>query len=307
MQHDDFYKKLLDSLYDGVYFVDRDRKITYWNKGAERITGYRADEVVGKHCFDNILMHTDNSGRTLCRSICPLATTIAQNRENTSDIFLKHRDGHRVRVNVRVAPITNERGEVIGGVELFTEQTPATAALERLAELERLAYLDPLTGLANRRYAEITLNARIDELQRYGWLFGVVFIDIDNFKMVNDRHGHELGDEVLKMVAKTLQNSVRSFDVISRWGGEEYLAVIANVHGEELLATANRCRALVEGSFMPSVPQLRVTISVGAALASPEDTMESIVKRADELMYRSKRAGRNCVTMDDAGNRGVSG
>jgi diguanylate cyclase (GGDEF)-like protein len=108
------------------------------------------------------------------------------------------------------------------------------------------------------------------------------------------------------MVAKTLQNSVRSFDVVSRWGGEEFLAVIANVQGDELLATANRCRALVERSFMPSLPSLRVTISVGAALASGNDTAESVVKRADGLMYRSKRAGRNCVTADNLDSRDVS-
>jgi diguanylate cyclase (GGDEF)-like protein/PAS domain S-box-containing protein len=306
MQSDDFYKRLLDNLYDGVYFVDCDRRITYWNKGAERITGYSAEEVVGHHCFDNILMHTDQEGGSLCQGICPLAGTIADTRERSSDIFLRHKDGHRVRVNVRVAPITDERGEVIGGIEIFTEQSPASAALDRLAELERLAYVDPLTGLANRRYAEVTLHARIDELQRYGWLFGVIFIDIDNFKVVNDRYGHDYGDEVLKMVAKTLQNSVRSFDVISRWGGEEYVAIISNVQGNELFATANRCRALVERSLLPSIPSLRVTISVGAALASKSDTAESIIKRADELMYRSKRAGRNCVTMDSSDSRDAS-
>lgn len=293
-----FYKKLLDNLYDGVYFVDKDRKITYCNKGAERITGYSADEVVGRHCFDNILMHTDREGKSLCHGVCPLATCISGNRERNDDIYLKHKDGYRVRVNVRVSPLISDNGEVVGGVEIFTEANPASAALERLAELERLAYLDPLTGLANRRYAEITLHARIDELQRYGWLFGVIFIDIDNFKTVNDRYGHERGDEVLKMVAKTLQNSVRSFDVVSRWGGEEYIAIIANVEGEELRATANRCRALVERSFMPAVPGLRITISVGATLVQQDDTVETVVKRADGFMYQSKKAGRNCVTMD---------
>jgi diguanylate cyclase (GGDEF)-like protein/PAS domain S-box-containing protein len=299
MKSDDiFYKQLLDSLYDGVYFVDKDRRITYWNKGAERITGFAAGEVVGKHCFDNVLMHTDKEGKGLCNGICPLADTICDNKDRNADIYLQHKDGYRVRVNVRVTPMHDNAGAVIGGVEIFTEHTPTAVALERLAELERLAYLDSLTGLANRRYAEITLHARIDELERYGWLFGVIFIDIDEFKAVNDRYGHELGDEVLTMVAKTLQNSVRSFDVVSRWGGEEYVAVIANVEGEELLATANRCRALVEGSRIPAVPSLRVTISLGATLASKDDTVETIIKRADRLMYRSKKAGRNCVTVE---------
>ncbi|OGW40746.1 MAG: diguanylate cyclase [Nitrospirae bacterium GWD2_57_9] len=300
-----FYKSLLDNLYDGVYFVDRDRRITYWNKGAERITGYAAAEVLGKHCFDNILMHTDREGKSLCRGVCPLAGCINDRRERSADIYLKHKDGHRVRVNVRVATMLDDKGAVVGGIEIFTENMPAAAAIERLAELERIAYIDSLTGLPNRRYAEITLHARMDELQRYGWLFGVIFIDIDNFKSVNDRYGHQCGDEVLKTVAKTLQNSVRSFDVISRWGGEEYLAVIANVEGDELVATANRCRALVEGSFIPAVPSLRVTISLGATLASRADSVDAIVTRADRFMYESKKAGRNRVTADQLRGRQV--
>jgi diguanylate cyclase (GGDEF)-like protein/PAS domain S-box-containing protein len=293
-----FYKHLLDNLYDGVYFVDKDRRITYWNKGAERITGYSAAEATGKHCSDNLLMHSDKQGNVLCLSLCPLAYSISDGKERSKEVYLRHKDGHRVPVTVRVAPMTDEQGVIMGGVEIFTDNTPAALAFDRLAELERMAYLDPLTGLANRRYAEITINARLEELQRYGWRFGVIFIDIDLFKNVNDRYGHEAGDEVLKTVAKTLQNSVRSFDVVSRWGGEEYVAVIANIEAEELFVTANRCRALVEQSSLPSKPLLKVTISVGATLALADDTVSTLVKRADELMYQSKKAGRNCVTVD---------
>jgi diguanylate cyclase (GGDEF)-like protein len=185
----------------------------------------------------------------------------------------------------------------MGGVEIFSDSTPAVAALERVAEFEQLAYIDPLTGLANRRYAEIALNSRFEELERYNWAFGVIFIDIDRFKDVNDRFGHDIGDEVLRTVAKTLQNSVRSFDVVGRWGGEEFLAVIANVDGEELLAAANRFRALVEESSIQAVPGLRVTISLGATIARTDDDIASILKRVDQLMYESKAAGRNAATV----------
>jgi diguanylate cyclase (GGDEF)-like protein/PAS domain S-box-containing protein len=299
MKTDDiFYKTLLDNLYDGVYFVDKDRRITYWNKGAEGITGYPASDVVGKHCSDDILVHVDREGNNLCLGMCPLGDTISDGNARSSDVYLQHKDGHRVHVFVRVAPIRDESGKIAGGVEIFTDNTPAAEALERFAELERLAFLDPLTGLANRRYAEITLNARLEELQRYGWRFGVIFIDIDHFKDVNDRYGHNAGDEVLKMVAKTLQNSVRSFDVVSRWGGEEYVAVIAHVEGDELVATANRCRALVEQSSLHAATPVSVTISLGATLALQDDTAASLIKRADGLMYKSKAAGRNVVTVD---------
>ena len=295
---DGFYKILLDNLYDGVYFVDTERRITYWNKGAERITGYSSAEVLGKRCSDNILMHVDKGGNVLCRAGCPIADTIADGAERSTEVFVHHKDGHRVPITVRVAAIRDDDGAITGGVEIFTDNTPAATALQRVTEIERLAYIDPLTGLANRRYAEITLNARFEELQRYNWPFGVIFIDIDHFKDVNDRYGHDVGDEVLKMVAKTLQNSVRFFDVVGRWGGEEFLAVIANVNREELLATVNRFRVLVEQSSIPAVPGLRVTVSLGATLARQGDDMASIIKRVDKLMYESKAAGRNLATVD---------
>ncbi len=298
MKDDAFYRALLDNIYDGAYFVDKNRRITYWNRGAERITGYAASEVVGKACSDNMLMHVNKEGRRLCTEICPLREAPVHSDDRSREVFFHHRSGFRVPISIRVAPIRDEQGSTVGGVEVFTDNTPAAVALERLAELERLAYVDSLTGLANRRYVEITLKARLEELQRYGWRFGVLFIDIDRFKDINDRYGHDLGDEVLKTVGRTLQNSVRPFDVVSRWGGEEYVAVIANVEGEDLITAANRSRILVGQSCMPNDGGLRVTISLGATLARKDDTIDSLIRRADRLMYRSKESGRNLVTAD---------
>lgn len=295
----DFYKKLLDNLYDGVYLVDCGRKITYWNKGAERITGYTAAEVLGKSCSDNILVHVDLQGNSLCSAGCPVAATILDGSERTAEVFFQHKDGHRVPVNVRVAPLRNDRNEVVGGVEVFAVSFPTASAVERLAELEKLAFLDELTGLANRRYAEISLNARLEELERYGWQFGVLFIDIDHFKRINDEFGHDVGDEVLKTVAKTLKNSVRPFDVVSRWGGEEYLAIIVHVKPDDLVAAANRCRFLVQQTSIPAAPSLHVTVSLGATISRSGDTVATLLKRVDRLMYQSKEAGRNRVTVDE--------
>ena len=295
---DHFYHTILDNLYDGVYFVDRDRKITYWNKGAERITGYAAAEVVGSHCFDNILMHVNDKGTLLCRDLCPLAATMLDGAERTSDVYLRHKDGHRVSVDIRITPLRSERGEITGGVEVFTENSQKLSAIARMEAFEKLAYLDPLTGTANRRYAEITIHARYEEFQRYGWPFGLIFIDIDRFKSINDECGHAAGDEVLKMVAKTLMNSARSFDVVARWGGDEFIAVIANVEKEQLIAAANRFRTLVEQSSRIPSPVPQVTISVGATLARSDDTEATVLERADQYMYRSKTAGKNRVTTD---------
>jgi len=296
--HERFYKDLLDNLYEGVYFADRERKIIYWNRGAERITGYSTGEVVGHHCFDNILFHVDEAGNVLCRGGCPLLWTIMEGKERESEIYLHHKDGHRVPVRVRTSPIRNERGDIIGAVEMFGDNSHALSLRQRVKDLHGLAMLDPLTGLANRRFAESAIHSRLDEYRRHNWPFGVMFLDIDHFKKVNDDFGHEVGDRVLKMISKTLLNSCRSYDIIGRWGGEEFVALAGHVDLTQLRALAEKFRALVSQSSL-TLPEdvLKVTISIGATLALHDDTVESIVRRADELMYESKAKGRNRVSV----------
>jgi diguanylate cyclase (GGDEF)-like protein/PAS domain S-box-containing protein len=294
----DFYKNLLDDLYDGVYFVDQHRKILYWNRGAERLSGYHSEEVVGSYCMDDILKHTDAHGANLCKGMCPLALTIGDGCLHESELYLQHKDGRRVPVVVHVAPIREPGGEIIGAVEVFSDNTSKAAVLQRLDELEKMALLDPLTRLANRRYLEMNLHARMEELQRYKIVFGVLFFDVDHFKRVNDTYGHDIGDEVLKLVGATLAQSLRTFDMVGRWGGEEFVAIVRNVSPEHLEAVANRFRSLIEQASMTiGTETLRVTISVGATLSKADDTMEALLKRADRLLYQSKMAGRNRVSI----------
>ena len=118
---DKSYEKIIENLYDGLYFVDRNRLITYWNKAAERISGYTAKEVVGKSCHDNILTHVDGDGNNLCLDLCPLAQTIADQEVREVEIYMHHKDGHRVPVSVRTSTLTDDEGNVIGGIELFTD------------------------------------------------------------------------------------------------------------------------------------------------------------------------------------------
>jgi diguanylate cyclase (GGDEF)-like protein len=162
-----------------------------------------------------------------------------------------------------------------------------------------MALLCPLTNLGNRRWAELSLRARLDEMDRYGWPFGLLFVDVDQFKRINDEHGHLTGDEVLRMVAQTLSRSVRSFDFVGRWGGEEFIAIIRNATEKTLRSVANRCRTLIENSsLIDHEREIRVTISIGATLARHEDSMETLFQRADQLMYQSKAAGRNRISCD---------
>ena len=293
------YKEILDHLYEGVYFVDRERYITYWNQAAERITGFAADKVLGSRCSDNILTHMDVQGKHLCLEGCPVTQTMMDCLPREAEVFLHHREGHRVPVLVRISPLRDATGAVIGAVELFSDNSARKAIDEHLKELEDLALQDPLTKLANRRYIQMALENRLQELKRHGWTSGVIFLDIDGFKQINDTYGHQVGDRILVMVANTLLLNSRPFDVFGRWGGEEFIGLLRNVDEKTLCASAERFRVLLESAYLyTSHGPIRVTASIGATLARVEDNWEKAVGRADRLMYVSKQTGKNQVTTD---------
>ena len=298
-ENPEFYEQLLDNLFEGVYYLDRNRIITFWNRGAEKLTGYLKGEVIGHRCSEDILCHVDTEAANLCELACPAKDAINDGVMRESEVLFRHKNGHRVPVRMRVSPVTDSEGKVIGAVQVFSGNSPNHQLEKQLEILQQQALLDPLTRVANRRAMEMYLKSRREELQRYGWPFGVLFIDIDHFKEINDRYGHLMGDAVLKIVAKTLTRNIRPFDVIGRWGGEEFLAIIANVEREELHSIAERYRKYVAKSKLKrKAITIKATVSIGATLCRPEDAIATLINRADELMYRCKSEGRNCVRSD---------
>jgi diguanylate cyclase (GGDEF)-like protein/PAS domain S-box-containing protein len=292
---------VLDAVRDGVYIVDRERRILYWNAAASRIAGLEPADVVGFNCWDNRLCHSDARGVERCSEECPLEAAMEGGTAREADLYLRHRSGHRVQVAVTVQPIASRGGRALGAVHVFRE-VPDDSKLDLCrVELERLAYLDCLTGLANRRYLEQALVSRLDELQRYGWGFGLIFMDVDHFKRVNDRHGHPAGDRLLRTIGRTLAANVRLSDLVGRWGGDEFVVILGGVERARLETGANKLMCLVEQSqTWAGRSTLRATVSGGAALARPEDTVESLLSRCDELMYASKRSGGGRISVEPA-------
>ncbi|MDQ7782968.1 MAG: diguanylate cyclase [Desulfomonilaceae bacterium] len=294
------YRRILENLFEGVYVIDRERRVVFWNKAAELISGFRSDEVIGSRCRDNVLCHTDLEGRRLCTTnLCPALKTIEKGLEHEGEVYLHHKEGHRVPVMTKILPLLEASGKILGAVEVFTDCRDMREMRRRVEDLERLAYLDGTTGIANRRYGEMQLERALSELRLHDLSFGVFFIDIDRFKEVNDTYGHDAGDAALKMVAHTLLNSLRPGDVICRWGGEEFIAIAQRIETSDLTMVGQRMRSLVEQSFIyTNDRQLICTISLGATIGRKEDTVDTLIRRADRLMYQSKKAGRNQVTSD---------
>jgi diguanylate cyclase (GGDEF)-like protein/PAS domain S-box-containing protein len=296
-RNEGFFKDILDNLYDGVYFVDRQRRITYWNKGAQRITGYTPDHIVGSFCHDNLLQHIGSDGTHLCQNGCPLLETMQDGNPRECEVTLRHAEGYRVPVLVRTSPILDDHQKIIGAVEVFSNNQSLMKMKRRVKSLEHTVIYDPLTGIGNRSHMEVKIKTSVQEFQQDRIPFGILFIDIDHFKSVNDRYGHNVGDKVLHAVANTLRHNLRDTDTCGRWGGEEFLAVVFNVDNEEIAYIAEKLRILVEQTYISTDDgSLNVSVSIGATRVRRGDTLESLVHRADQLMYQSKAKGRNCIS-----------
>jgi diguanylate cyclase (GGDEF)-like protein/PAS domain S-box-containing protein len=292
-------KSILDQVSDGVYFVDRERRVTYWNEGAETITGFTSGEVLGTSCGDGILVHVDGNGIPLCDERCPLAATILDGVGRDEKVFLRHKDGHRLLVDVRVSALRNQRDEIVGGIQLFTDRVGegSFAVQERARRKEGL--VDGLTGLPSRLRLERELEALFVQLVLHRVGFGVMLIDVDSFAEFNHSYGRTAGDRVLRTLARTLLASCRPFDVIGRWQGEKFLGLVRNVDAVALATMAERVRALIAASsVMLREERVSVTASVGVTQASQRDSMRSIIQRAANLAGQSKTRGGDRVSTD---------
>lgn len=296
---DDFYREILNSLQDGVYYLDRDRIITYWNRGAENITGYTADQVIGKSCRNNLLNHVNEQGLVLCKDHCPMAATMQDGEPRQAYVYLHHAEGHRVPVQIRSVPIRDKSGNIVGAVETFNKGVSPEKTERRIRKLQQTALLDPLTAIGNRRHLESRLRISLLDFHENQIPFGLLFCDIDHFKNLNDAFGHSQGDNVLRMIAQTLRANVRETDTMGRWGGEEFLIILHDADANSLLRIGKKLLSLVRNSHLtlPDKQILSATVSIGGTLVQDTDTIDSLVDRADRLMYQSKADGRDRITI----------
>jgi len=219
---------------------------------------------------------------------------MADGQPREAQVYLRHKDGYRLPVGVRVLPTFDGVGAITGAMQVFSESAPSKASEQRIVELENLAFRDPLTNLPNRRYVELKVAQALQDHQQFGRQYGLLLFDLDRFKQVNDSHGHEVGDAVLKAVAESLVRSLRPVDIIGRWGGEEFLVLLTDAVATALGDLAERCRVLVaQSSVSQGASRVSVTASIGATLLNYNDSAATAIRRADELMYRSKRSGGN--------------
>jgi diguanylate cyclase (GGDEF)-like protein/PAS domain S-box-containing protein len=291
-------KQILDSVHDGIYVVDRYRKVSYWSRGAERLTGFKSSEALGRKCSE-LLVHMDKEGKNLCDAGCPVVETMAEDRIREAMLYIRHKDGYRLPVATRVVPSRDDEGKVDGAVVMFGDVTSRFVQVKRTEEAQKILRRDPAAELDNKRDLEISLHMRFDEMQRYGWNFGVLFIDVDDMDKISDLYGFERGERVLKMIAMTLMSGIRSSDVVGRWSEKQFMVIVGDINEHQLHFVGSRICMLVESSAIKNAEEeLKTTVSIGATLAKSGDTVYTLLKRAEDLMKMSSKGGKNRITID---------
>ena len=296
-----FYERQLDNMQEGAS-LKRERKMTTWNEGAGGLAGFAdagfsQEEVLGKECGDSILACVDEAGKALSGNGGPVDGVMVDGESALAEFYLRQKRGYRSPVSVRALPIRNSAGIIVGAVEVFSDSTVKLKFDKRVTELEQLAFRDPLTGLPNRRYIELKVEHGLQDHQRLGRLYGLLMFDLDHFKQVNDSHGHDAGDAMLKAIGENVARGLRPDDVVGRWGGEEFLVLAPDVDAITLGDLAERCRILIaESSVAAGVSRVSVTASIGATVLIHSDNANTAISRADELMYQSKHSGGDRTT-----------
>lgn len=284
------FETAVDSLDVGVYLVDRHRKIVYWNRGAERISGYLRQDVTGRFCRDDILVHSDENEAVLCGTDCPLAGCMGDGQVREVTVYLRHRAGHRVPVRVRAVPLRDEAGNICGAVEIFEEQRVIPKSERRQNVLGKHGCLDEATELPNRELMASYLRRQLDLFSAHGLPFSVLIIQPDRLQLFQAAHGHEAVRSILRVFAHTMKEVLRATDFLGRWEGDQFLAILPLCAENSVEKIGQRLKATVSGSGIHWWgDRLSVAVGVAATSATAGDTVDSILSRLD-LSLREKLA-----------------
>jgi len=294
VSENEFAKLTLDAIEEAVLRTDMNGDIAYLNRMAETLTGWSRNEALGRPIADVLRItggSTSSTNGNLPKSLNRehgTATPLA----NCKNCTLVRRDGVELGIENTVTPIHDQDGIVTGSVIAFHD---VSATRARSVEISRLAQHDPLTGLPNRVLLNDRLIQAISLAMRQDKQLAVMFVDLDQFKKINDSLGHDIGDKLLQSVAGRLLNCVRRTDTVSRLGGDEFVVLLSQVeHEEDAAMSARKILRAVASPHIVNYKNLDISASIGVS-TYPSDgpEAENLVNKADTAMYEAKKQGRN--------------
>jgi len=281
----------LNSIGDAVLTTDLVGNVTYLNLVAESMTGWSHEEALGRP-ISQVFNIVDGTTRLAAEN--PMLRAIAEDRTVglASDCMLIRRDGFESPIEDSAAPIHNRDGQVAGGVIVFHD---VSASRAMALEMAHLAQHDFLTGLPNRLLLTERFSHAIGLAQRHKKQVGLLFIDLDNFKHINDSLGHAVGDMLLQSVANRLVASVRVTDTVCRQGGDEFVIMLDEIgQPQDTAHVAETLRAALDMPHLIGGHELHVNLSIGISIFPDDGTdVDTLMQNADTAMYHAKASGRN--------------
>lgn len=298
-----YYRELTEDVLDVIWKTDKELRIIYISPSDERLRGYKAEEVIGQHVFE---MFTPEGVETLKIQMQKRAELEAQGEIVEFARFqIQHvcKDGRLIWGEILSKPNRNEKGDIIGYHGITREITEQKLLQE---EIERLAFYDALTKLPNRLLLTERLNQVRSNTKRQHHYSAVMFLDLDNFKSLNDTHGHSVGDMLLCQVADRLKACVREVDTVARFGGDEFVVVLGSLH-QDKEASAQYAKQVAEKinkslcalytlHIHERVVEHQCTVSIGIVIFNAiQSSEDDVLKHADTAMYQAKEAGKNTI------------
>ena len=282
---------LVESSDEAIIGKDLNGIIFSWNKAAELLYGYTEAEIKG--CSIQLLFPPGHE-----KEFSEIIQQILRGEHIKHKESVRiHKDGHLIPVSITISPIKNARGVIIGASTTardITEQKQIEQKLRHLAEH------DSLTGLINRVLLEDRLNHAILLADRHHEHLAVLFLDLDNFKQVNDQYGHAVGDALLCATADCLLKCIRGSDTLARLGGDEFVILLTEIKDEQyVLNIAKKIKLCLEKGYVIQKNKFQMTASIGIALY-PKEGREMLIQKADAAMYYAKKHGKNGVKLYDS-------
>lgn len=289
------YLYLLESLYDGFYVVDSDRRYVLWNCGAERLLGHAPHTMVNHTWSSRVLKQATYNGKPLADRDCPLNVVLGSGHPVSNIMKWQHANGSWVDAEVQSVPLIGRDGQLHGVAEIFRDVSRTSRRPMEYRELKLAASRDPLTSVANRGELETQLTLLVNEFAEKSNAdpFSVIFLDIDHFKSINDTYGHAAGDQVLIETARLMQHETYSGELVSRYGGEEFVILCPSTDLKHAKKRAERLRQSVGKKEFAQLSGNTITASFGVAQIERGDSVASLLRRADRALYISKETGRN--------------
>lgn len=294
LDHQEIYKTVLAELPMGVYFVDRDQRIAFWNRGAEEITGYLSQQALGHHMGENFLEHVGEDNRRLEGPELPLIAAMRDGKLVEALVTIRHKDGHPVQLRLRAVPLRTVDGRILGAAQYFEPTEPLDWHDNRKNVLESHGCMDAATGTLTRSYTETQIFEHFETFQKHKVPFGILAMQVDGLEQLKTKHGAGAVTAVMKLVGHTLLNGLRTPDQLGRWNESEYLVVAAECADADAGRVAERLRKLVNGAEVEWWgDKLRVTLSAGVAAAKYGDDTQTVVERAQRALLAAITAGGN--------------